>query len=893
MIKVNEEYMQLTKDEYNNYQHKYKIINLTRNKMNLEPLLISESLRVNRFLRTARGTLTPNNVKLQFEGKQGNQQDFLVKDFLNRYKDFPNMRWKDIITVEFIEEYLIKNQDIIEIIDIFNGKEITIFKGQVREVTRIDTDNRRTIDITIEDNTIKGYENTFPEEKVYENHYISNNNEKDRSILHILSKMIGFSDDELHIADVKFKGGEYIIIPLIKCEKGKKIMEEIAEIVRAIYGNIYTLPNGELRITSDLDKSYIEDTKITIGSKDGNYPVLSFIENTEIQPKENKVEVKYNNVVKHERQAVFVLSGQNAVVSEDDAKVKIPKNSEGKEWWKIELNNVVNIERTPQIVAYKIEKTTVVKELPPKPKPPKTEKNKVKEYIKTHTLGELSRNNELLDYMYNHKKVLKPATPGRGGSPKDTITGEFIFLEANPKCFISDGNRYRDGTEIIKGLGNIGDLGKKFALFKSCRKVCKSLRVDHDEDDYIYYFDLGEDEVVNNEDTGVLEPQFETKEEYITKEVEYTDYELLWEDNGLNAKLRFNNRNDYDIFIKEFKIYGNPITNYKDNSILYTEIKGIKDYNLKQVSNKYINSKELATEIAKHTYYNECRTYSRVKLQTNNMPFLSLEDIVHLDYNKYKGDYQVIAITQTESYTELLLKLYREYQAYAENFITEIIAKNNKDLLEPKVKITKEEKEKISENDKAIKELKTIIEDLQASTNTKLDKISEQMSVFASFLEEYKKIEPKLSKIVANFKEVDYMTKNEVLTALQNVTNKKEFDTLFNSKRIKRMIVNNQDLMLAVSKNNNILNVMYDNYKKINSGARQSVSGGKYIILEVSGSNAYSSSYGETRRNGSTLSSWGDYKGKFQYFKKYPNYVDYIRNDTESDDWVYYYDLEI
>ena len=100
--------MQLTKDEYNNYQHKYKIINLTRNKMNLEPLLISESLRVNRFLRTARGTLTPNNVKLQFEGKQGNQQDFLVKDFLNRYKDFPNMRWKDIITVEFIEEYLIK-----------------------------------------------------------------------------------------------------------------------------------------------------------------------------------------------------------------------------------------------------------------------------------------------------------------------------------------------------------------------------------------------------------------------------------------------------------------------------------------------------------------------------------------------------------------------------------------------------------------------------------------------------------------------------------------------------------------------------------------------------------------------------------------------------------------
>ena len=440
-----------------------------------------------------------------------------------------------------------------------------------------------------------------------------------------------------------------------------------------------------------------------------------------------------------------MLSGQNAVPSEDDAKVKIPKNSEGKEWWKIELNNVVNIERTPHIVAYKI----------------------------------------------------------------------------------------------------------------------------------------------------VPAPSHDNKIEYATEEVKYTDYELLWEDNGLNAKLRFNNKNDYDIYIKEFKIYGDPITSFKDNSILYTEIKGIKDYNLKQVTNKYINSKELATEIAKHTYYNECRTYSRVKLQTNNMPFLSLEDIVHLDYNKYKGDYQIIAITQTESYTELLLKLYREYQAYNENFITEITAKNNKDLISSKVNITKEEKEKITQNDKAIKELKEIIKTLQDSNNTKLDKITEQLSTFASFIQEYKKIEPKLNKIISNYKEIDYMNKNEVLAEMKKIKNKAEFDKIFSSKRIRRMITNNPDMLLYISKNDTILNIMYDNYKKIIKGARQTVSGGKYIILEVSSSNAYSSSYGETRRNGTTLDSWSDLKGKFQYFKKYPNYVDYIRNDTEDDDYVYYYDFEL
>lgn len=738
MIKVSEKYLELSKDEYNNYQHRYKIINLTRNNMDLEPLLISESLRVNRFLRTAQGTLTPNNVNLQFEGKQGTQQDFLVKDFWNKYKDFPHMRWKDIVTIEFIEEYLIKNQDIIEIIDTFNDETITVFKGQVREVKRTDTDNRRTIDITIEDNTIKGYENTFGEEKVYENYYISNNSDKEKSILHVLARQIGFNDNELHIVDIKDTKKNYIQIPLIKCKKGDKIMTEIAEIVRAVYGNIYTLPNGELKITSELDKSYLQDTKLTIGSKNGNYPTLSFIENVEIQPKENKAEVKYNNIVKQEKQAVFVLSGQNADFKNDDAKIKVSKNSKGSEWWKVEFNNVINIDKTPKIKAYKLVKA----------------------------------------------------------SDKD----------------------------------------------------------------------------------------------YKQEEVEYSEFELIWEENSQNAKLKFNNSKDYDIFIKEFKIYGNPLLNFKDNSVLYTEIKGLKDYNIKQVSNRYINSKELATEIAKHTYYNECRPYSRVKLQTNNMPFLELEDIVHLDYNKYKGDYQIIAITQTNEYTELLLKLYREYQAYGENFITEIIAKNNKGLIEPKVNITKEEKQKIAENDKEIQDLKVKINKIEVVQNS----IISTQNAMNNTLNELNKLLGDLNLKLNQFEIIQKASNpNEILKMLKTIKNKNDFDKIFNIKEFKEAIVNNQDLMLAISKNDTILNIMYDNYKKMNSGARQIVSGGKYIILEVSGSNSYSSRYGETRRNGSTLSDWSSCKGKFQYFKNYPNYVDYIRNDTESNDWVYYYDFEI
>lgn len=150
-------------------------------------------------------------------------------------------------------------------------------------------------------------------------------------------------------------------------------------------------------------------------------------------------------------------------------------------------------------------------------------------------------------------------------------------------------------------------------------------------------------------------------------------------------------------------------------------------------------------------------------------------------------------------------------------------------------------------------------------------------------------IYPVPKKCLAEF--ITPTTDNDVLKALQEVTTEYEFDALFNSYRIKKMIVNNSDLMVAISQNDNILNIMYNRYKIQLSGANKVVEGRKYIILEISPSNAYSSSYGETRRNGTTLDSWSDLKGKFQYFKKYPNYVDYIRNDTESDDWVYYYDF--
>lgn len=151
---------------------------------------------------------------------------------------------------------------------------------------------------------------------------------------------------------------------------------------------------------------------------------------------------------------------------------------------------------------------------------------------------------------------------------------------------------------------------------------------------------------------------------------------------------------------------------------------------------------------------------------------------------------------------------------------------------------------------------------------------------------------------------VDKMNKSDVLIALSQVTTKEQFDKLFNSLRIKQMIVNDILLMRVISQNDNILNIMYNHYKKKLSGAGQSIYEGHFIILEVSKNNYHKiwlstsaeNECGEVRLSLFSISSmptWNNLKGKFQCFKQYPSTAHYIRNDSQHGDevYVYYYDF--
>ena len=73
------------------------------------------------------------------------------------------------------------------------------------------------------------------------------------------------------------------------------------------------------------------------------------------------------------------------------------------------------------------------------------------------------------------------------------------------------------------------------------------------------------------------------------------------------------------------------------------------------------------------------------------------------------------------------------------------------------------------------------------------------------------------------------------------------------------------------------------------TGASASKSG-KFIILQISGSSAFSTSqYGYATLSDGSQPDWGSYLGKYEYFKQFKMVATFIKNDTESDDWIDYF----
>ena len=92
----------------------------------------------------------------------------------------------------------------------------------------------------------------------------------------------------------------------------------------------------------------------------------------------------------------------------------------------------------------------------------------------------------------------------------------------------------------------------------------------------------------------------------------------------------------------------------------------------------------------------------------------------------------------------------------------------------------------------------------------------------------------------------------------------------------------------AIAASTTALDAIYAKKKRM-SGASASLSG-KFIILQISNDNAFDTSkYGYATLSDGSKPKWDSYKGKYAYFKQYKKIATYMKNDTDSDDWIDYF----
>ena len=96
--------------------------------------------------------------------------------------------------------------------------------------------------------------------------------------------------------------------------------------------------------------------------------------------------------------------------------------------------------------------------------------------------------------------------------------------------------------------------------------------------------------------------------------------------------------------------------------------------------------------------------------------------------------------------------------------------------------------------------------------------------------------------------------------------------------------------MNAVAASTTAMDALYARKKNMSGGSASK--SGKFIILEISANNAFDTSkYGYVTLSDGSKPNWSNYLAKYAFFKQYPKYATYMRNDTDSDDYIYYFDI--
>ena len=104
-------------------------------------------------------------------------------------------------------------------------------------------------------------------------------------------------------------------------------------------------------------------------------------------------------------------------------------------------------------------------------------------------------------------------------------------------------------------------------------------------------------------------------------------------------------------------------------------------------------------------------------------------------------------------------------------------------------------------------------------------------------------------------------------------------------------VCNSQTALNAIAASTTALDALYAKKKRL-SGASATRSG-IMIILGISDQNVFEiNQYGWTTLSDNSQPDWSNYKAKYAFFKQFKKYSKNIRNDTDADDWIEYFEVK-
>ena len=120
------------------------------------------------------------------------------------------------------------------------------------------------------------------------------------------------------------------------------------------------------------------------------------------------------------------------------------------------------------------------------------------------------------------------------------------------------------------------------------------------------------------------------------------------------------------------------------------------------------------------------------------------------------------------------------------------------------------------------------------------------------------------------------------------IANSTALNAVVSSSTAMAAIAASSTALSAIATSTTALDAIYAKKKRM-SGASASLSG-KFIILQISNDNAFDTSlYGYATLSDGSKPKWDSYKDKYAYFKQYKKIATYMKNDTDSDDWIDYF----